>query len=114
MRVPLSGLSKEAEHRALEQRRNALRTKKLGARGSWMTLPATPAECEARRTNGRMADLHGDSRPKGDGQGGTECPKRQPGWLFFGYFLLATHKFAWSQFEQPKAGPKGENQGRFS
>ena len=40
--------------------------------------------------------------------------KRQPGRLFFGYFLLATHKFAWSKFEQPKAGPKGENQGWFS
>jgi len=33
--------------------------------------------------------------------------KRHPGRLFFGYFLLATHKFAWSEFEQPTGWPAG-------
>lgn len=40
--------------------------------------------------------------------------KRHGGGLSFGYFSLAEHKFAWSEFEQPKAGPKGENHGWFS
>jgi hypothetical protein len=34
--------------------------------------------------------------------------------FLFGYFSLDKHKFVWKEFEQPKAGPKGENQGWFS
>ncbi|MCQ8103782.1 hypothetical protein NP590_06665, partial [Methylomonas sp. SURF-2] len=37
-----------------------------------------------------------------------------PGRFVFRYFLLATHKFVRSEFEQPKAGPKGESQGWLS
>ena len=37
--------------------------------------------------------------------------KRHPGGLFFGYFLLAKHKFAWSEFEQPIGWPEGRKPG---
>jgi hypothetical protein len=33
--------------------------------------------------------------------------KRHPGGVFFGYFLLAKHKFAWNEFEQPAGWPEG-------
>ncbi len=33
--------------------------------------------------------------------------KRHPGGLFFGHFILAKHKFAWSEFEQPIGWPEG-------
>jgi len=37
--------------------------------------------------------------------------KRHPGGFFFGYFLLAEHKFAWSEFEQPIGWPAGRKPG---
>ncbi|OAI05653.1 hypothetical protein A1353_10790 [Methylomonas methanica] len=37
--------------------------------------------------------------------------KRHPGRLFFGYFLLAVHKFAGSEFEQPIGWPEGRKPG---
>ncbi len=39
-----------------------------------------------------------------------EVPSEQggmPGRLFFRYYLLATHKFVWSEFEQPIGWPEG-------
>jgi len=33
--------------------------------------------------------------------------KRDVGGLFFGYFLLAKHKFVWNEFEQPIGWPAG-------
>jgi len=64
---------------------------KRDGRGRWIALLPTPPG---------MREAQGLSR--------------LPGGLFFGYFLLATHKFVWNEFEQPQAGPKGESHGWFS
>jgi hypothetical protein len=78
-----------------------------------MALLATSGESEERRreaVTGRLltraflalalrAPLASQSAPSG---------------LVFGYFILAAHKFAWSEFEQPSAGPQGENHEWFS
>ncbi len=37
--------------------------------------------------------------------------KSAPGGFVFGYFLLAMHKFAWSEFEQPIGWPAGRKPG---